>query len=611
MKRHAALTAALVATLAALVATACRHDSGEVTLTLHSETLGDHGKMAIDDRTTLWSDGDTLWVNGTRYGISVGGNGQVQTMVATADRYDAIFPASVVTGAGTVCLPAEYHYATDGNGRQRLDMPMVASSEGANLMFYHITAAVIVKYVNHRSSAVEVDRITVTSDSCALCGNRSITFGDTTQTARLSGNAAERSVTMLFDRQQTLLAAGDTLAVMIPVAPVGRNNHFTVEVSSHIEGNRYTVSNTQQNPHPLLRNKLGYAYMVEENSSANYLFKILDPNEEIKTLIINSAKDMLLMQQAINGRWSKEGDAHNYSEYSYKLDSDIDMQGITIAPISGMLGPSFYGDNHTISNLTISSSRAICALFDTISLTNVSAVKLDNVRLISNGATTPRYISPLIGRLSSRRAVTNCTTSVATVNTTAAAIIYGGLIASTNNVSVNDTTNVILNNCASTTRCTIDNATAITFGGLIGEAGQNTTCTSCSTDIVAQLESAGNLYAGGILGNGKTKEHNISGTSCLINMVTHNASGNHHVGGMVGNLSSGNSGQLKVVDTSSVGGRIATTSRVTGQIYVGTIYGRGRSKDAYGFGSWSYDIFHLTIPTSEGTIISGHPTGRY
>ena len=601
MKRHAALTAALVATLATLVATACRHDSGEVTLTLHSETLGDHGKMAVDDRTTLWSDGDTLWVNGTRYGISVGGNGQVQTMVAAADRYNAIFPASVVTSAGTVCLPAEYHYATDGNGRQRLDMPMAASSEGANLMFYHITAAVIVKYVNHRSSAVEVDRITVTSDRYALCGNRSIAFGDTTQTALASGNPAERSVTMLFDRQQTLLAAGDTLAVMLPMAPVGSDNHFTVEVSSHIEGNRYTVSNTQQTARPLLRNKLGYAYMVEENSSAKCLFEILDPNEEIKTLIINSAKDLLLMQQAINGRWSKEGDAHNYSEYSYKLGCDIDMQGITIAPISGMQGSFFIGDTHKISNLTISSSGAICALFDTIKTTEIVNLKLDNVTLISNGNATPRYISPLIGRLSSATAVTNCTTSVATVNSTAAAVVYGG-IAAINSVAAT------INYCSASTNCTINNATAITFGGLVGDAGNNITCTSCSTNNNVHLVSTGKLYAGGAIGNGKSRDLSLNGTSCLINMVTHNASGNHHVGGMVGNLSSDNSGQLKVVDNSSVGGRITTTTSGTGPIYVGTIYGRGRSASVYG--GWSYTS-NLTIPANGGTIISGDPTGRY
>lgn len=603
MKRNAALTAALVATLAALVATACRHDSGEVTLTLHSETLGDHGKMAIDDRTTLWSDGDTLWVNGTRYGISVGGNGQVQTMVAEADRYDAIFPASVVTGAGTVCLPAEYHYATDGNGRQRLDMPMAASSEGANLMFYHITAAVIVKYVNHRSSAVEVDRITVTSDRYALCGNRSIAFGDTTQTARLSGVAAERSVTMLFDRQQTLLAAGDTLAVMIPVAPVGSDNHFTVEVSSHIEGNRYTVSNTQQREHPLLRNKLGYAYMVEENSSAKCLFETTETHEGVAMLKINSAKDLLLMQQAINGRWSKEGDAYNYSEYSYILECDIDMQGITIAPISGMLGPRFVGDNHKISNLTISSSGAICALFETIYRTEVSSVRLDNVTLISNGNATPRYISPLIGRLSNATDVTSCATSVVAVNSTAAAVVYGG-IAATNSVAAS------INNCSASTNCTINNATAITFGGLVGDAGNNITCTSCSTNNNVHLESKGNLYAGGAIGNGKSSNLSLNGTSCTNNITTRNKSSKHYVGGMVGNLSTNTNNTLNVLSNSSVSGVIAVSTTGTGQIYVGTIYGHGKSS-GYSDTTWSYDASHLTIPDSNSTIISGDPTGSY
>lgn len=600
MKRHAALTAALVATLAALVATACRHDSGEMTLTLHSETLGDHGKMAVDDRTTLWSDGDTLWVNGRRYGISVGGNGQVQTMVPAADRYDAIFPASVVTGAGTVCLPAEYHYATDGNGRQRLDMPMAASSEGANLMFYHITAAVVVKYVNHRSSAVEVDRITVTSDSCALCGNRSIAFGDTTQTARLSGNAAERSVTMLFDRQQTLLAAGDTLAVMIPVAPVD-SNHFTVEVSSHIEGNRYTVSNTQQTAHPLLRNKLGYAYMIEDNSSAEYLFETANSLEGATMMIINSAKDMLLMQQAINGRWSKEGDDYNYSKYSYKLGCDIDMQGITIAPISGMLGPRFEGYNHTISNLTISSSGAICALFDTIKTTEIVNLKLDIVTLISNGATTPRYISPLIGRLSNATAVSNCTTSVAAVNTTEAAIIYGG-IAATNSTVAN------INNCTASTVCTIDNATAITFGGLVGKAaGDSVKCNTCSINNNIHLESSGIINAGGAIGDAGNKNIKLTAITCNESIEAGNSSNPIYIGGLTGWLNK-SSGSF-IVNNCTITGNLSASTLGSGPMYIGKLYGYGNYRYKYNISS--YDASQLTIPANGGTIISGDPTGSY
>jgi len=601
MKRHAALTAALVATLAALVATACRHDSGEVTLTLHSETLGDHGKMAVDDRTTLWSDGDTLWVNGTRYGISVGGNGQVQTMVAAADRYNAIFPASVVTDAGPVCLPAEYHYATDGNGRQRLDMPMAASSEGANLMFYHITAAVIVKYVNHRSSAVEVDRITVTSDHYALCGNRSIAFGDTTQTARLSSVAAERSVTMLFDRQQTLLAAGDTLAVMIPVAPVGSDNHFTVEVSSHIEGNRYTVSNTQQHEHPLLRNKLGYAYMVEENSSAEYLFETTGTYGGVAMLIINSAKDMLLMQQAINGRWSKEGDAYNYSKYSYKLGCDIDMQGITIAPISGMLGPFFDGNSHTISNLTISSSGAICALFDTIITTDVFNLKLDNVRLICNGNATPRYISPLIGRLSSATAVTNCTTSVAAVNSTAAAIVYGG-IAATNSTVAN------INNCTASTVCTIDSATAITFGGLVGKAaGDSVKCNTCSINNNIHLESSGIINAGGAIGDAGNKNIKLTAITCNESIEAGNSSNPIYIGGLTGWLNK-SSGSF-IVNNCTITGNLSASTLGSGPMYIGKLYGYGNYRYKYNISS--YNAKQLTIPANGGTIISGDPTGSY
>lgn len=585
----------LVALLLAFSATACRHEAGDSVLELRAESFGGT-KMSVADIYAEWSAGDSVWVNGNTSAVSFSG-GKAQILVPHATNYNAVFPASIMTGNNRVTLPSTYHYATDANGKQLLDLPMIASSDGNGLYFYHLTGALIVKYVNRRSQTVTVDRVTVSSNEFALCGERTISFGDTAQAPSTVG---DRSVTIYFDRQVTTLASGDTLAVMIPVAPVGDSNKFTVEVSSHVAGNRYTVSNTQSSANAFPRNALGYAYMsVENGSRATALFQETGDDGN-KTMNIYTASEFKLMQTAINGGWTLDG--FRYSTFSYSIEADIDMSGIEIAPIHGFTGTTFNGNNHTISNLTITSNSECCALFDTITRTSISLLSIRNVVLSSNGNNPTRYISPIIGRLSTTNTVTNCTVSVANINTSSANTIYYGGVAAVNGSSA------AITNCEIATNCAMSSSNSIYFGGIIGQTDANVSCSTSRVLNKVELTSQGNIYVGGLFGNGKTKSHTVVTIICSDTINTLTGSGNIYAGGLVGYFNN-NTSNLSGKNC-TISGNINASTNGTNILYIGKIYGYGKLAGRYGIGN-NYNASNLIIPTNGGLIISGDPTGTY
>ncbi len=592
MKFHRFLLLALLPITAMFAA--CNHDEGETMLELHAERFGGQ-KMTVQDSTGAWSEGDLVWINGQNYRISIDNNGHAVVSVPTAPSYNAVFPASIKRDGNKVCLPAEYHYTTEG-GRQVLNLPMVASSDGSNgLFFNHLTGALIVKFTNDRSESVVVDRITV---HCAhpLCG----TFEISDTTLSPSG-ATDTSITMYFDRQEVLLANHNTIAVMLPIVPVD-SAQFTVKVSCHVNGDRYSDSTRQANQHDFERNRLGYAFMkVEAGNSPGYLFEFTYPYCHIKNV-----NDFLLMHEAINEGWTYYGN-QTYSSMSYILDNDIDMNGYEIEPISGYTGPRFYGggQGHIIRNLTIKSNTAYCALFDIISgNTTLSNITLDNVHLISEGTETTRYISPLIGQLSRSNSITNCTTNVASVNSTSANIVYGGIVAYNSGAAT-------ITNCHTMATITLNSATTIKMGGIVGDANANVSCTSCSVfNKQLQLNSTGRARVGGIIGDGNSYEHTFNNINCIDTIAVHTITGRGDIGGLVGCQSDGATGNL-VGSRCIISGRITASTNGTNTIYVGKVYGYGRIAGRYGITSSDYDASNLIIPDEAGNIKSGDPTGRH
>lgn len=587
----------LLMALAAITMVACHHDDGETIMELHTERFGGQ-KLAVQDSTAAWCEGDSVWINGGTYRITIDNNGRANVYVPTAASYNAVFPASIKLGGNRVCLPAEYEYATDDSGRQIINLPMAASSDGSNgLFFKHLTGAIIVKFINNRSETVVLDRITVHSAN-PLCG----TFDIGDENILTPAGTTDTTVTIYFTKHEVLMAHSDTIAVLVPVAPTGGDNRFSVEVSCHVDGNRYTARNRQATPHAFQRNMLGYAYMtVEASAAASYLFEFTGQD-----LLIKTAQDFVLMQQAINNRWSNSG--YRYSNMSYMIDTNIDMSGYEIEPITSFTGQRFNGGGHIVSNLTIKSNTGNCALFDTIKTytRTIGNITLQNVILNCNGNTITLNISPFISRISGDHTIDSCNTTIANININGRVsgnITFGGIIA----VSANKQR---LTNCSFSGNGTIRCNNRLMWGGLIGALAQenNNYTISAYSCVVGNCEfnliSSNGIYAGGIIADGMTSKDTINNCTCTINLNTNNTSAYIRAGGLVGNLSTA-TGSL-IVNNVTIAGRIDVVG--TSSTNIGTIYGKGRSHTVNTYQINSYNVDNFTIPDKEHHNPSGYPT---
>lgn len=228
------------------------------------------GKAAVEANASYWVDGETVRINGADYRVNVTDGGASVTDVPQADTYRALYPNTLASSATlgddnvTVTIPAVYVYRKAG-GRQALDLPMAAyGTSNSRLMFKHLTAAVTVWVVNNFGIDLLVDSIVVSSDDYQLSGSRAITLGSTiTVEACSTATAADKRVTVLFNGGTPLkINSGDSVAVQVPVLPVGADNKFTISVATHNADTavmQYTFSRKQTSGGALARAKMGYA----------------------------------------------------------------------------------------------------------------------------------------------------------------------------------------------------------------------------------------------------------------------------------------------------------------------------------------------------------------
>lgn len=583
-----------------LLAAACHRDEGAVTLNMSVESMSGGGKMTLNGNVSSWDTGDSVWVNGTAYAVSTDGGSTSVTVPYSDNGYHAIFPARIARNGGSeIVLPAEYHYRTNANG-QLLDMPLVATSENSTLLFKHITGALMVKLRNDNGYSLSLDRIIVSSDQYALSGTRDTASASAPQ----PGAGNNLSVSLCFDRQELTLNSGDSAYVMIPVAAVGDSNHFTITVRSHHEGTRYTATRMQTTGGRLNCNTLAYATMALDGSNPSPLFE--ERNNQYR---IYTAEDFKNMVTAINSNWDYL--TRTYASATYQIMNNIDMTGVTIEPITGYTGSMFTGGGNTISNLTITSNNDICALFNTITTsTKIQSLNLQGVRLISTGNADTRKISPLIGHLNGGNRLHDISTSVLEVSingTHNGDIYFGGIVATCSD-------SIRLTNCHFTGVVTLYSNGKLYYGGMLGASTNDNqsrkltiSCSNAHTNY-AHLTSNGFLYAGGLIGDSKKLSNNVGKDTCFINF-TLNSNTRIYAGGLIGILSTSTS-DIIISDNNPV--RIAGIISYTGSpsyVYIGTIYGKGRSAGYTNNISGRYDISNLSIPTNNhsNNIYSNDP----
>lgn len=142
---------------------------------------------------------------------------------------------------------------------------------------------------------------------------------------------------------------------------------------------------------------------------------------------ISSADDLITFANYVNNR-------NRCTGLTFKLTNDIDLSAIeNFTPIgyvsssdSYPFAGTFDGDNHTISNLTISTSYYQAGLFGYVSGGTVQNVKLVNANVTGGNGTAGNRVGGLVGELTG--SVTNCTLG-GTVNISRSGAGYaGGLV---------------------------------------------------------------------------------------------------------------------------------------------------------------------------------------
>jgi len=574
----------LIAALLLLLGTACQKDHTPRQIELLLEPMGSTAKLAIDgsDGTTAtWSSGDAIRFNGTVATVIRETNGHTYVDNSAADEVNrALFPTTLASSGPaadlvTVSLPASYDYATDG-AQQKLALPMAARATGNDpLPFMHLTGALCFTLQNSRDVDLTLDSIVVVSSGYLLNGSRQVDLAHLDTTGAVpTANAARRKVTMTFERQSLVVPAGESRTVVLPVAPVGDTNHFTVAVTCHHQGVRYTFRKRQTSGGPLRRNQIGYVAVALDNDLRRISIFEGEGNAANPYLIRNTA-DFLNMVNAISSKWTIPVGTKTYDTMYYKFTADIDLSGISINPIFEYQNATIDGDGHKLKNLTINSTEGYCALFRSTNSSTMCNLTLQDLTLRHSGTVSNLYLGGICAT-SASQTFDNCHVNGLTLDVSGSinntyfggmsAFVYGSQTLTDCSVTFSPTLNVtpstlygglLLGQCSkgsgsgntnvlTLTRCT---ATAPTlsftsyslmyFGGLISNsASEACTLTDCTYNGYASLQSTNNaVVAGGLLGRyTKGTNGSMTATGCSVqgSISTFSGGGTPYLGAFIG-----------------------------------------------------------------------------
>lgn len=533
---------------AILTVTGCeKQEDNDGMVEIFAESMTGSSKVLLDGPNATWMDGDSIRLNNYTHAVQrIQGHAYISnTGLSNTTTNYALYPASLkVTNWGTntptVTFPAYYHYRTNSSGQQILELPMAAYSTGDNpLHFKHLTGALYVTVTNTSSSPRLLQAVTVSSDKYMLNGSRSIDLTNIdTLGPRTSTPVANRSITLHFDAECILPAKGGSKKVMIPIPPVGGDNHFTISVKTYQEGESQsfvtTKSQTSNSDHSLGRNILGYA-PIDIVDSAETREAIL--SYDGGTYKLYSGTDFYLMTKMISG-----GSLNNAS---FDLKQDIDMSGITIEPIvNDVYGGTIDGANHCVSNLTIRGIKegndVFCALFKyTKGNMTIKDIRFDNLNLINEDVGTAK--------------------------------LYVGAFEAKNDESGN--TARTFSNCVVKIGQFEDGnaASEVYFGGLVGQFSPELVITDCHVILSDVTIDGSSIWFGGMVGSSVAKALTISGSSgssWRAGSLTLNAR-NACVGGLVGAKISGRFNASNCVLGANVNATVQGTDR-----YFGNLVGR-------------------------------------
>lgn len=509
MKRHFTIISLVMATM---VFAACqKDDNGLISLNVEvSNYVGGNTKMYVDENNyTHWTKGDQVNINNTPCPVNLDGTNAQITGVEQSASYTAIYPASIVTGTNTICLPTEQAYTVDDDsGNQIIAAPMAAYTEGNTLTFSNLCALIRVDVTPNTNLVME--RIIVTSSTTNLCGNGTITFSGTPTLGALDGS---KTVTLTFDGTTTV-SNGDTKSFYIYVPQFTSDvtvNVQAVDPSSHY---KYAWNKTKTDA-SLSANSIGAVPATYPSNTSKYFF---GAGTSVDPFLIYNFDEIGLVSGT------------NENNKCYKLMKNIDCGENTVSLISTFKG-TFDGDNKTITYIISNTTGTTVnlGLFGKADGATIKNLKVSGSITTNCAGGYGSGIGSIVGYSTNGSIIENCYSAIniTSTHTGTTNLNYGGIVGYMGSGTVkycfvSDTINGNGKNrlggiAAYHTGGTIDNCTFVgsvsgnNYVGMIsGHKGNNATVTNCHYYATNTTESYDGVR--GIGGSTSTNSTDIAGT---------------------------------------------------------------------------------------------------
>lgn len=501
----------------------CSKEEDFVSLNVNTTPYQSGSKTYIDSENySCWNNGDQVRINNVTRSIVINDdrtNCKLNDIPYNANGYVAFYPASMATDATTLnssiisnlILPSVQTYATDPMGNQQVPTIMAAylSSGTGHIRFKNACVALKVNVTNNYSLPLSIGAVTVSDNQAPLSGSFNIT-GLTDEAPRLIYNSIasdndSRSVTLAVNNQlQLSVGASATLFVVIPPTQDYSGNKFTIKVAASPVSDEpntivYEFSHQQSNE---------ASGCFERNTMVPININLADPahtmvlngkGTQVLPYLISTIQDLQSMQQLVAKDYQPMGSAVAFSNAWYSLQNDINASGAALSPIgtahSNFTG-HFNGNNHTISNLTVTSG-----LFGYVSH---NAVIFD---LTVNGAAIDANGQSSAGVICAhavRSTINHCRIlgNVTFTNLPTSASYIGGIVG---DMVAETTSNGMIQNCHCGASITLANAYESTrLGGIAGHL-LNSILRNCYTRLnttsnSTYVLSASNAIIGGIVG---------------------------------------------------------------------------------------------------------------
>ncbi|MDR1525850.1 MAG: DUF4302 domain-containing protein [Tannerella sp.] len=194
----------------------------------------------------------------------------------------------------------------------------------------------------------------------------------------------------------------------------------------------------------------------------------------------------------------------------FKITADIDLDGKAWLPVGPFTG-KLYGDNHKIKNIMVESSSTKVGLFSELGANAI----VEGVNVVGG-----------------------------TISSSASGANIGGVVGHINGA------NVSISKCSNSAEISAPSGTSACVGGIVGYINQNyATIDACFN----KGNITGGVYVGGIVGRPANAQNTVTITNCYSQADITSAVNSSYLGGIIGYMYNGGSGQYKVENCYATG----------------------------------------------------------